>query len=716
VPGSESWHYDLAGNADGYTNPAGNFKHMFYDTRNRNCYSFWDGAIWNTPDHSVGQEVNVGYDHASRVTSITTNGGETTLSFGYDDANWKVWEDQTLAGYPTRRVNTPRDQDGNRTSLDVANYYHIDYSYTQRNQLKSVNGVAGFTYDGNGNLTHRSADCIYNSGTNFSYDELNRVTQIEQGNAWYVFARSHYQYDNLSREVATWRDEQLSKGEWFRYNVAGELTTAIYNADNVWTANPSNWSSRRDYNYTPDLLNWTSVNDNGYLAPFEHDALNQYTSVNTAALAYDGNFNQTAYGTQVTSFDAQNRLVSLNNSGNGTSAQFTYDGLGRCVRRTINGVTRLFTYDGWKPMLEWDGAGNWLAWNIYGAGPDEILARYDSSGQALIYKQDQHGNVVAVLDQYGGVVENYTYDVFGEPTILSANNTQLSTSAVGNRFMFQGREYLNELGIYDFRARMYHPGLGRFLQKDPIDFAGGDANLFRYCGGDPVNKSDPSGLDVVITLQEATGFARSFDHIGLGVNTTATQGFYGSNQFDLNGMVGHIKSDNASSDQILGSITISTTPAQDAIIAGVFSQFDGTTYGFPDRNCATAVAAALQAAGLKFDPSNIPYTLFNNLVKAYPPGHGSRVTYPNGPQGGSGTGQGGGGGGETRSGNSSFGISIGNVLVVYTGTPTTLGSDLFNQLMSQPGAFYVVGGTGTAGGIAPDSIGRPRYPAGQKRH
>ncbi len=42
-----------------------------------------------------------------------------------------------------------------------------------------------------------------------------------------------------------------------------------------------------------------------------------------------------------------------------------------CVKRTINGAVTLFTYDGWKPILEWNGAGALLAWNIYGSGPDE---------------------------------------------------------------------------------------------------------------------------------------------------------------------------------------------------------------------------------------------------------------------------------------------------------------------------------------------------------
>jgi RHS repeat-associated protein len=62
------------------------------------------------------------------------------------------------------------------------------------------------------------------------------------------------------------------------------------------------------------------------------------------------------------------------------------------------------------------------------------------------------------------------------------------------RFLFQGRDYLKEGGIYDYRNRFYHPGLGRFLQPDPIGFKGDAGNLYRYCGNDPVDRSDPMGL------------------------------------------------------------------------------------------------------------------------------------------------------------------------------------------------------------------------------
>ena len=65
--------------------------------------------------------------------------------------------------------------------------------------------------------------------------------------------------------------------------------------------------------------------------------------------------------------------------------------------------------------------------------------------------------------------------------------------------LFTGREYLSELKLYDYRARMYQPELGRFMQPDPKHFAAGDYNLYRYCHNDPVNKSDPMGLQDEIT-------------------------------------------------------------------------------------------------------------------------------------------------------------------------------------------------------------------------
>jgi RHS repeat-associated protein len=252
-------------------------------------------------------------------------------------------------------------------------------------------------------------------------------------------------------------------------------------------------------------------------------------------LGYDGNFNLTWRDGVSFSYDGANRLTQA--SGSGATMQFVYDGLGRCVKRTVNSAVTVIAYDGWKPTVEWDGAGNFQAWNLYGAGEDEILWRYEVGFDHLRYHHDIHGNVTSVLAYAGNILERYSYDAFGKPTILSPDGTPRSSSGVGNRFMFQGREWIPELGVYDYRHRMYQPDLGLFLQIDPMGlqtegeklgagqkaffspggvapeaFTSSEMNLFRYCGDDPVDKSDPMGLYFIVPVNLARDFAEAREY------------------------------------------------------------------------------------------------------------------------------------------------------------------------------------------------------------
>jgi RHS repeat-associated protein len=79
--------------------------------------------------------------------------------------------------------------------------------------------------------------------------------------------------------------------------------------------------------------------------------------------------------------------------------------------------------------------------------------------------------------------------------LSDAAGNNIGYSPWGNRFLFTGREWLSDLKLYDYRNRMYQPELGRFMQPDPKEFAAGDYNLYRYCHNDPVNRSDPTGLE-----------------------------------------------------------------------------------------------------------------------------------------------------------------------------------------------------------------------------
>jgi RHS repeat-associated protein len=80
-------------------------------------------------------------------------------------------------------------------------------------------------------------------------------------------------------------------------------------------------------------------------------------------------------------------------------------------------------------------------------------------------------------------------------TSLAGSEIAENTTRENNRILFTGREWVPGYNFYEFRARAYNPALGRFMSEDPIGFAAGDTNLFGYCGGDPVNKTDPFGLD-----------------------------------------------------------------------------------------------------------------------------------------------------------------------------------------------------------------------------
>ena len=111
-------------------------------------------------------------------------------------------------------------------------------------------------------------------------------------------------------------------------------------------------------------------------------------------------------------------------------------------------------------------------------------------GDYYWYISDGLGTVRAVVDSSGTSVGGYSSDEYGRQTALTGtiDRPHTYTGSLGVR---------NEVGsdsqLLYARQRWYDPGLGRWLSADPIGFAGG-LNLYAYCGGDPVNRVDPSGL------------------------------------------------------------------------------------------------------------------------------------------------------------------------------------------------------------------------------
>jgi RHS repeat-associated protein len=315
------------------------------------------------------------------------------------------------------------------------------------------------------------------SAVTHTYDVAGRLERINQGSAQVSFG-----YDAANRRTSLTLPNGIVVE--YGYDDASRLTAITYKNGGTTLGNITygyDFAGRRTKVGGSFARTSLPVGFN----PASHDDANRLTQKEGSTLTYDESGNLTGDGVNTYSWDARNQLSGV--SG-GVTASFLYDAFGRRVGKTVNGLTTNYLYDGPNIVQELSGVSP-LA-NILTGGTDEVFMRTDGQGTRS-FLTDGLRSTLALADNSGNLLTQYTYDPFGGTTFSGAANDNTS--------QYTGREN-DGTGLYYYRARYYSPSLHRFVSEDPIDFSAGDANLYAYVLNSPVNYTDPSGLSVWRTI------------------------------------------------------------------------------------------------------------------------------------------------------------------------------------------------------------------------